>query len=188
MLKKSWILTRRRWLEASGVLAATAAARLPAQQTTRPKIAAIFTELRHRSHAYNFLVNLMGTYLFRGQRVDPGVEVVSFYADQFPTGDMAREASKRFSIPLFNTIDEALCLGGKSLAVDAVLLIGEHGDYPTSELGQRMYPRKQFWDKIVATMRRSDRWTSFPVESSLRPRRARSIRPRPRTRSSCPRA
>ena len=45
---------------------------------------------------------------------------------------------------------EALCLGGKSLAVDAVLLIGEHGDYPTNDLGQRMYPRKEFFDQIVA--------------------------------------
>jgi len=151
-------LNRRRWLQASAALAATSAARLPAQQASRPKIAAIFTELRHRSHAYNFLVNLMGTYLFRGQRVDPGVDVVSLYADQFPTGDMTREGSKRFSIPLFDTIDGALCLGGKSLAVDAVLLIGEHGEYPTNELGQRMYPRKQFWDKIVATMRRSQRF------------------------------
>ena len=55
----------------------------------------------------------MGKYLFRGQRVDPGVDVVSFYADQFPTGDMARERRQRFKVPLFKTIDEALCLGGK---------------------------------------------------------------------------
>src|SRR4029078_465571 len=81
-----------------------------------------------------------------------------FYADQFPKDDMARDASRRFRIPLFKTIDEALCLGGKSLAVAAVLLIGEHGDYPANELGQRMYPRKQFWDQIVATLRRSRRF------------------------------
>src|SRR5205823_2508992 len=158
MKYKSCALSRRRWLAASAALAATTAAPVRAAGKPRPKIAAIFTELRHRSHAYNFLVNLMGTYLFRGQRVDPGVEIVSFYADQFPTGDMTREASQRFQIPLFDTIDKALCLGGKSLAVDAVLLIGEHGEYPTNELGQRMYPRKQFWDQIVTTMRRSQRF------------------------------
>jgi hypothetical protein len=124
----------------------------------RPKVAAIFTEFRFRSHAYNFLINLMGKYLFRGQRVDPGVDVVAFYADQFPTGDMARDASQRFDVPLYPTIDAALCRGGKSLAVDAVLLVGEHGDYPTNELGQRMYPRKEFFDQIVATMRRSGRF------------------------------
>ena len=48
------------------------------------------------------------------------MDVVSFYADQFPNGDMAREASERFKVPLYKTIDEALCLGGKTLAVDAV--------------------------------------------------------------------
>src|SRR5262245_38491546 len=150
--------SRRSWLTATrSTTLAAIGGRLAAAQLARPKIAAIFTELRFRSHAYNFLINLMGRYLFRGQRIDPGVDVVSFYADQFPAGDMARDASKRFGIPLFPTIDQALCLGGKSLVVDAVLLIGEHGDYPANELGQRMYPRKEFFDQIVAVMRRSDR-------------------------------
>jgi hypothetical protein len=138
-------------------LAAVAGATTFGQQQ-RPKIAAIFTELRFRSHAYNFLMNLMGKYVFRGRRVDPGVDVVAFFADQLPTGDMSREASRRFNIPLYRTIDEALCRGGSKLAVDGVLLIGEHGDYPTNELGQRMYPRKEFFDQIVAVMRRSDRF------------------------------
>ena len=49
----------------------------------------------------------MGPYLFRGQWRDPGVDVVSFYADQFPNGDMTRDASERFKVPLYKTIDEA---------------------------------------------------------------------------------
>jgi hypothetical protein len=152
-------LSRRSWIQTAGVLSAVAAAhRLGAAPAARPRIAAIFTELRFRSHAYNFLMNFMGKYLFRGQRVDPGVDIVSFYADQFPMGDMARDASQRFNIPLFSSIDQALCVGGQKLAVDGVLLIGEHGQYPTNELGQHMYPRKEFWDQIVATMRRGQRF------------------------------
>jgi hypothetical protein len=151
-------VTRRSWLHTAGALIAATAANPVAAAVSRPKIAAVFTELRFRSHAYNFLINLMGKYTFRGQRTDPGVDIVSFYADQFPTGDMAREVSRRFQIPLFESIDQAVCLGGNSLAVDGVLLIGEHGEYPTNELDQRMYPRKQFWDQIVAAMRRSQRF------------------------------
>ncbi len=152
--------SRRELLAAGGALALAALTeRTPAAvPDKRPKVAAIFTELRHRSHAYNILINLMGHCLFRGQRVDPGVEVVSFYADQFPADDMAREASRRLDVPLFGKIDQALCLGGKELAVDAVLLIGEHGSYPTNELGQRMYPRKEFFDQIVAAMEHSGRF------------------------------
>jgi len=152
-------ISRRRWLQQTGAMAVAASGGgMVRAAVERPKVAAIFTELRFRSHAYNFLINLMGKYLFRGQRVDPGVEIVSFYADQFPAGDMAREASKRFGVPLFPSIAEAICLGGKSLAVDAVLLVGEHGTYPANELGQRMYPRKEFFDAIVAVMRRSNRF------------------------------
>ena len=69
-----------------------------------------------------------------------------------------REASRRLTVPLYASIAEALCLGGKRLAVDAVLLIGEHGDYPTNELGQHMYPRKEFFDQIVEVMQRSGRF------------------------------
>ena len=127
----------------------------------RPKVAAIFTELRFRSHAYNILENFLAPYLFRGKLTDPGVDVVSFYADQFPNADMAREVSQRFKIPLFKSIDEALCMGGKKLAVDAVLSIGEHGDYPVNERGQRMYPRKEFFDQSVAVMKRSGRFVPF---------------------------
>ena len=151
--------SRREFVAAAGA-AALAGAGAPwarSAEAPRPKVAAVFTELRLRSHAYNFLTNLMGKILFRGQWADSGVEVVSFYADQFPDGDMAREVSKRFEVPLFNSIDKALCLGGKELAVDAVLLVGEHGDYPTNELGQVMYPRKEFFDQCAAVMKRSGR-------------------------------
>jgi hypothetical protein len=151
-------LARRTWLGVAGATAVspwTCGAR--AAVAARPKVAAVFTELRLRSHAFHILTSLMGPYLFRGKWLDPGVDVVSFYADQFPNGDMARDASERFKVPLFKTIDEALCLGGNTLAVDAVVLIGEHGRYPRNELGQTMYPRKQFFDQIVAVIERSKR-------------------------------
>lgn len=145
---------------ASGLLSSPAwfAPVCGADEKPRIKVAAIFTELRHRSHAYNFLMNMLGRCLFRGEYRDLGLDVVSFYADQFPANDMSRDVSKRFHVPLFKTIDEALCVGGKELACDAVLLIGEHGDYPDNALGQRMYPRKAFFDQIVRTMRRSQRF------------------------------
>ncbi len=149
--------SRRNWIKATaaGASATCFGFRAAAAETPRPKVAAVFTEFRMRSHAFHILTSLMGKYLFRGEWLDPGVDVVSFYADQFPNGDMAREASERFKVPLFNSIDEALCLGGKTIAVDAVCLIGEHGRYPKNELGQTMYPRKQFFDQIVAVVERS---------------------------------
>jgi len=149
-------ISRRHYLKLAGSLAVCAAATArEAAPAPRPRVAAVFTEFRRLSHAYHILGNAMGKYLFRGQWVDPGLDVVSFYADQFPQGDMARAASLKYGVPLYKTIDEALCVGGKELAVDAVLLIGEHGRYPANELGQRMYPRKEFFDQIVAVQKRA---------------------------------
>jgi hypothetical protein len=58
-------------------------------------------------------------------------------------------------------VREALTLGGDTLAVDGVLLIGEHGDYPYNELFQKLYPRRELFDEIVAVFRASGR--SVPV-------------------------
>ncbi|MBW3542977.1 MAG: hypothetical protein KY476_22165, partial [Planctomycetes bacterium] len=111
----------------------------------RPRVAAVFTEFRFRSHAWNIIENFFEPYLFSGKLVDPGCDVVSFYADQFPENDVARDVAKRFNIPLFDSIAGAVTLGGDELAVDAVLSIGEHGDYPVNERGQKLYPRKRFF-------------------------------------------
>src|SRR5207248_1239514 len=61
----------------------------------------------------------------------------------------------KFEIPMYKTISEALCLGGDRLMVDAVLSIGEHGKYPINQKGQTEYPRKRFFDEIIAVFRRS---------------------------------
>ena len=127
----------------------------------RPRVAVIFTVLRFRSHAFNILENFLGPYYFNGELTDPGVDVVSLYADQFPHDDMARAVSGKFKIPLFGSIGDALRVGGRDLNVDAVLSIGEHGDYPYNKRGQHLYPRKRFFDEAFAVMRESGRFVPF---------------------------
>ncbi|MBI1314707.1 twin-arginine translocation signal domain-containing protein [bacterium] len=127
----------------------------------RPRVAAIFTVLRFRSHPFNILENFLGPYYFNGELTDPGVDIVALYADQFPSDDMARAVSGKFKIPLFGSIGDALRVGGRDLAVDAVLSIGEHGDYPYNERGQHLYPRKRFFDEAFAVMRESGRFVPF---------------------------
>ena len=128
----------------------------PAQK--RPKIAAAITEFTFRSHAHVILENFLEPYYFNGQLTDPGVDVVSFYIDQFPGDrDMAKDVAARYGIKIYPTIEEALCQGGSTLAVDGVLSIAEHGNYPLNEKGQRQYPRKRFFDEITAVMKRSGR-------------------------------
>lgn len=155
-------LTRRSFLQSTAGAASLllpAHSLLSAPAARRPKIAAVFTQMFELSHAYHICEAHMGPYLFNGKLTDPGVDVISWYVDQFPAGDrdLAREAADRLDMPVYDTIAGALTLGGNELVVDGVLLIGEHGDYPRNELGQQMYPRKEFFDQIVAVYRQSGR-------------------------------
>lgn len=161
--------TRRQFLRDSGGAAFTLAgvSLNAAEPEKRRRVAAIFTEFTYRSHAHVILENFLEPYLFNGKRTDPGVEVVSFFADQTRKGNMTEDVAGQYKIPLFKSIDEALCLGGKELAVDAVLSIGEHGQYPRNTLGQVEYPRKRFFDTIVAVMQRSKRFVPLYNDKHL---------------------
>ena len=62
---------------------------------------------------------------------------------------------------IYPSIAETLTLGGDTLAVDGVLLVGEHGEYPTNEKGQRLYPRYEMFQEIVKVFEAGGR--SVPV-------------------------
>jgi hypothetical protein len=87
----------------------------------------------------------------------PQSQIVSVYIQQFPANDVGREVCRKHQIPLYDTVAKALCCGGDTLAVDGVILIGEHGDYPSNELGQKMYPRAELFNEIVAVFKAKGR-------------------------------
>ena len=154
------MITRRSFLFSAA--AATVAVTTPLRAATvRKKIAFIGTEVRRNSHPQHFLDRMALGYLWRGQWQLPRVDIASLYIDQFPEGDSARSRSKRYDIPIFPSIAEALTLGGTSLAVDGVAIIGEHGKYPRNEKGQTLYPRYEFFKEIIKVFEASGR--SVPV-------------------------
>ena len=130
-------------------------------QSSKPTVAAIVTEFRHRSHADVICTRILDGYYPDGRRQEPRTRIVSMYTDQVPPDDMSRGFAHRNRYTIYPTIEEALTLGGDRLAVDAVLLIGEHGDYPVNERGQKLYPRHRLFADIVDVFRKAGR--SAPV-------------------------
>ena len=55
------------------------------------------------------------------------------------TGDIGKQLAEQHGVPIYSSINLALCCGGSELAVDGVIMIGEHGDYP-SALDPRPHP------------------------------------------------
>ncbi|HEV8058960.1 MAG TPA: hypothetical protein VGP68_03760, partial [Gemmataceae bacterium] len=119
----------------------------------RKRLAVVTTEWRYQSHAWHMAERFLVGYPVNGAWHNPPIDVVAAYVDQTPENDLSRKRSKEFGFPIYPTIAEALRVGGKKLAVDAVLVIGEHGKYPKNSLGQTLYPRYEFFKKIVAVFK-----------------------------------
>lgn len=149
------MLTRRSFLAAAAGTCVAGAVR--GEPQPRKKIAFLGTEVRRHSHAQHFLDRHTLGYTWQGEWVAPRFDVASVYVDQFPEGDLARERIRRHRLRQFPTIAEALTLGGSKLAVDGVVIIAEHGDYPTNPKGQRLYPRYEWFKEVVKVFEASGR-------------------------------
>lgn len=148
-------ISRRQLLAAAGAVPL-------AHSAERPKIAAVVTEYRKYSHGQHIVDRFLEGYGWNGAHHHPAMDLVSLYVDQHPNGDLTPDRAKRFpSMKVYPTIAEALTLGGSKLAVDGVMVVGEHGRYPRNEKRQTMYPRYEFFQQIVKVFEASGR--SVPV-------------------------
>jgi hypothetical protein len=128
----------------------------------RPKLAAITTVFFKYSHTQHIVDRFLDGYGWNGTHHHPPMDLVSLYVDQVGANDLSRERAARHpSMKIYPTIAEALTLGTGKLAVDGVVLVGEHGDYPRNEKGQTKYPRYEFFQQIVEVFRKSGR--SVPI-------------------------
>ena len=123
----------------------------------RRKLAVVTTEWRFQSHAWHMAERFLVGYPIEGNWHRPAIDVVAAYVDQKPENDLSRKRAEEFGFPIFSTIAEALRCGGNKLAVDAVLIIGEHGDYPKNEYGQTKYPRYEFFKQVTDVFRQDGR-------------------------------
>ncbi|MEY4790220.1 MAG: hypothetical protein RLZ61_2438, partial [Planctomycetota bacterium] len=120
----------------------------------KKKLAIITTEWRFRSHAWHMGERFLGGYPVKGKWHHPAIDVVSAYVDQVPAGDLSKARALESNFKIYPTIAETLRCGTDKLAVDAVLIIGEHGTYPDNELGQKKYPRYEFFQKVVEVFKK----------------------------------
>ena len=131
-------------------------------ESSRPRIAAITTEYRKYSHTQHIVDRFLEGYGWNGRHHRPEMDIVSLYVDQTPEGDLSRDRASRFpTMKIYHSVADALTLGTSDLAVDGVLLIGEHGTYDQNEKGQRLYPRYELYRQILSVFRQSGK--SAPV-------------------------
>ncbi|MEZ5402125.1 MAG: hypothetical protein R2729_20800 [Bryobacteraceae bacterium] len=145
------MLSRRDVLAGAPLIAAAA-------PPARPKVAAVCTTYFQFSHSQHIVDRFLIGYGWNGEHHKPPMDLVSLWVDQVGPKDLSPARLKEFpSVRGCSSIAEALTLGGDKLAVDAVLLIGEHGRYGRNEKGQTKYPRYEFFKEIVKVFESSSR-------------------------------
>jgi hypothetical protein len=151
-------LSRRAFLQAT-TLAAGAGLALDVTADERPKptkkLAVVTTAYYYLSHAYHICGRFLYGYLRDGKMHFPDYAIAGMYVEQQKDGDLSKELSRKHNFTLYSDVTGALTLGGDKLAVDGVLLIGEHGDYPYNDKAQKLYPRYELFQKIVEVFRKS---------------------------------
>jgi hypothetical protein len=169
-------LSRRKFFASAAAgltLAGTAEGEAPAEaprlSRTRPArlsikgrkpLAVVTTVYRPLSHAYHIAGRFIHGYALGGRLHVPKQYIHSMFVHQFPENDLSREVGKEFGIKVTRSIEDALLTGGK-LAVEGVLLIGEHGKYPHNDKGQILYPRFEWMEEIARVFKKAGK--SVPV-------------------------
>ncbi|MBM4001842.1 MAG: hypothetical protein FJ295_00940 [Planctomycetes bacterium] len=150
------MLSRRSLLRS---LAATALCPSPARAATgeRKRIAILTTIWTYQSHAQHMGDRFLVGYPRSGRWHQPPLDVVALYVDQRPEGDLSERRAKEHRFTIYPTIAEALCCGGNRLAVDGVVIIGEHGNYPRTPKNQIQYPRFEFFQQCVKVFEQDGR-------------------------------
>jgi hypothetical protein len=144
-----------------------AAGQLIAPPASDKKVAAIVTTYHRYSHADNIVTRFMEGYAIQGTSYPPPCKVASLYIEQVTDKDIGQPLARQWGVTLAKTPREALTLGGDKLAVDGVLLIAEHGNYPVNEKGQKLYPRRRFFEEVVKVFRASKRTVPVFVDKHL---------------------
>ncbi len=148
-LKSASLMSTGVWLSAMAanpVFGATTREKLP--------VAAVVTVYQNNSHTDVLIGKILEGWQQDGGS-GPDLKLVSMYVDQVGDGDMSRPMAQKHGVRIADTIDEAITLGTDTVQVAGVLSIGEHGDYPwTPETKQHMYPRRRFFEGIVAAFDR----------------------------------
>lgn len=126
----------------------------------RKPLAVISTVYRPMSHAYHIANRFLYGYQRGAGYHVPRHYLAALSVDQTPDNDLSRDLARDYGIRVTRNVADALLVNGK-LAVEGVLLVAEHGNYPRNDKGQILYPRLELMEQIVEVFRKAGK--SVPV-------------------------
>ena len=148
------MITRRSLIQTLPALPLATGVLHPVQGISKPKtlrVAGIGTQYFKNSHCDVIFSKILEGWDHLGG-AGPDLQLVSMYVEQKTGNDISVAKSEKYNVPIFDNIHDALTLGTDRLQCDAVLSVGEHGNYESTEATHQVkYPRRRFFDAIADT-------------------------------------
>lgn len=148
-------------------LGTVAVAPVGGAQGGRKKIACLSSTYHVRSHSDNFITRFLEGYWIDERYYEPPFEVASLWMDQVHPADIGQRLAGAHGVKRTNSIADALTLGTGKLAVDGVILVCEHGNYPHNEKQQQLYPRYEYFEQVVKVFKDGKRSCPVFVDKQL---------------------
>lgn len=120
-------------------------------------VAGVTTLYQKNTHADVLLGRVLETDTLDKQGRESGLKLVSLYVDQIGDDDISGDLSRQYGFPVFDQVGETLMLGKNQLSVEGVILVAEHGDYPRSDVGQTIYPKRRLFGEVFKVFEKSGR-------------------------------
>lgn len=125
------------------------------------EVAGVTTVYYENSHADLILGRLPRGLQLNDQEPFSTLNLKTLFVDQFPANDLSRELAKKHRFTIEDSVKQTLLKSDGGWKVDAVMLVAEHGDYPESEIGSFIFPKRRMFAEIVAASEESR--SSIPV-------------------------
>ena len=132
-----------------------------------PRVAGVASTFFRNSHADMIIGRLLQTDTLDDKGRRPSIELASLFTDQVPETDISRKLARGRGVPIDQGVADALTRGTGRLAVDGVLLVAEHGEYPRSETGQIIYPKRRLFGQVLDVFDRSGRVVPVFIDKHL---------------------
>jgi len=120
-------------------------------------VAGVTTLYQQNTHADVLIGRVLETDTLNNKGRESDLRLVSLYVDQIEDGDISEGLSRKYGFPLFDQVGKALMRGKSQLSVDGVILVAEHGEYPKSDTGQTIYPKRRLFGEVFKVFEKSDR-------------------------------
>ena len=111
-------------------------------------VAGITTLYQRNTHADVLIGRILDTDTLDGRGRSSDLKLLSLYVDQVKDADVSRALADKHGFRSFEQVGKTLTLGTNKLAVEGVMLIAEHGEYPISDSGQMVYPKRRLFGEV----------------------------------------